>query len=639
MAKKKAKLDFIEDASSHGSREDVANLAAEASEALSALLDTPSRAKKKGKKKEAEAAPEASDDAALDDASIAEMIASADEAEALQADGLEVQEETDSADETLKATENEDSAESEEERVASGVQMAMADDEILEESAAAADEDSENLEASADEAADSDELSEFGTTNIFTEEEPASFLPEASDDAVEASESEAIESVEGTELDAFESAQIEEVEFVEEEQLDSIVESVLFASDRPVSLNSLKLVFKGTNIRGDKIKRALERLAVELASGKRGVSLEEVPGGYQLRTKVDNLQFLTRTLKARQFKLSGPALEVLAIVAYKQPLIKHEIDEIRGVESGHLLRALMEKGLVSFEGKSDLPGKPMLYSTTKKFLEIFGLRNLKELPTLSQIDELLPEGMTEEEAKPTLSQVTDSMSQTVGSSYSEGEDELMKITDQLGSINSSSDFFEQEKERQRMKRDAEKAQNIREALAMDEQVPTRDRNWLAKYDEAAAAGTLADFGKPQAPAFIANKKAKASFEGEGEGESDSTESGEGEILSQPDVEMLSDELAMSEASFAETVSDESSPEAALSEEPTEEPAMIAEGESGEGIEMQLAENLDIEAIEGGAAMAFDENELSAQADENVDAEVDADDEDSESGESTGEAHL
>lgn len=354
----------------------------------------------------------------------------------------------------------------------------------------------EGIEAATD-AIESDELVEFGTTNIYTEEEPESFLPEASeeqlaDDGLLAD----TESVEGTELDGFESAEIEEVEFIEESTLDSIVESILFASDRPVSLNSIKLVFKGTNIKTDKIKRALDRLAVELASANRGVTLEEVPGGFQLRTKIDNMQFLTRTLKARPFKLSGPALEVLAIAAYKQPLIKSEIDEIRGVESGHLLRALMEKGLIGFEGKSELPGKPMLYGTTKKFLEIFGLRNLKELPTLSQIDELLPEGMTEEEAeKPTLSQLTDGLSQTVGMSYSEGEEELNKITDQLSDIDTSSEFFEQEKLLQKQKRDTEKAQDIRDALAMGEAVSNRDKNWLAKYDEALQSGNMATFAR------------------------------------------------------------------------------------------------------------------------------------------------
>ena len=206
------------------------------------------------------------------------------------------------------------------------------------------------------------------------------------------------------------------------------------------------------SIKGDKLRRALDQLAVEYAGGRRGVTLEEVPGGYQLRTKMDNMDFLKRTLKTRQFKLSGPALETLSIVAYKQPCVKSEVDEIRGVESGHLLRALMEKNLVTFEGKSDLPGRPMQYGTTRKFLEIFGLRTLKELPTLSQIDELLPDGIDEQQAeeKPTLASITDSLvaSDVDTVSYSSGEDELMKISSQLEEISTSSNFFEDEKRRQ-----------------------------------------------------------------------------------------------------------------------------------------------------------------------------------------------
>lgn len=353
-------------------------------------------------------------------------------------------------------------------------------------------EESEMAEASS---ADIDsELADFAPV----QEEGQSFLPEADEAALHALDQEALpstESVEGTELDSYESAEIEEVEFIEEERLDSIIESILFASDRPVSLNSIKMVFKGTSVRTDKIKRALDRLAVELAGARRGVTLEEVPGGYQIRTKVDNMEFLQRTLKARPFKLSGPALEVLAIVAYKQPLIKSEIDEIRGVESGHLLRALMEKNLVTFEGKSDLPGKPMQYGTTKKFLETFSLRNLKELPSISQIDELLPEGIGDEAPeKPTLSQLTDSMSQQIGSTYSEGEEELHKITNALEEIATSSDFFEQEKLRQKQKREAERAQSIREAIMVGEEVSNRDKNWLSRYDEAQMLGQkMADF--------------------------------------------------------------------------------------------------------------------------------------------------
>ena len=314
-----------------------------------------------------------------------------------------------------------------------------------------------------------------GTEDVVEDEATAADLP-----------SEAL-NLEGSELDAFESAQIEELEFIEDEQLESIIESILFASDRPVSLASIQMVFKGTNVKKEKIRRTIESLSVEYAGGRRGVVLEEITGGYQIRTKVDNMMFLKGTVKSRPFKLSGPALETLAIVAYKQPTVKIEIDQIRGVESGHLLRALMEKGLVTFEGKAEnLPGKPMQYGTTRKFLEIFGLRNLKELPTLSQIDELLPEGIGEEvEDKPTLSMVTDSMSEDVKiSSYSQGEEELGQIEDQLTAISTSSEFFEQEKIRQKMKRDEEKAQNIRESVLVGEVVPKRDLNWLKKHEEA-----------------------------------------------------------------------------------------------------------------------------------------------------------
>jgi segregation and condensation protein B len=317
--------------------------------------------------------------------------------------------------------------------------------------------------------------------------EQEGFLPETAEDQAVEVEAVADVEVEGTELEGYESAQIEDLEFVEDEQIESIIESILFASDRPVSLASIQQVFKGTTVKKDKIRRAIEAIAVEYAGGRRGVTLEEVTGGYQIRTKVDNMNFLKRTVKTRAFKLSGPALETLAIVAYKQPVVKIEIDQIRGVESGHLLRALMEKGLVNFEGKAEhLPGKPMQYGTTRRFLEIFGLRNLKELPSLSQIDELLPEGIGEEvEDKPTLAMVTDSMSEEVKAvSYSQGEEELGAIEEQLTSISTSSEFFEQEKLRQKMKRDEEKAQNIREALAVGEEVPKRDVNWLARYEEA-----------------------------------------------------------------------------------------------------------------------------------------------------------
>lgn len=284
-------------------------------------------------------------------------------------------------------------------------------------------------------------------------------------------------------------------EFIDNDKLISIVESLLFATDKPVSIATMKVLFKGSNIRTKDIQRALDGLASSYAAADRGVSVEEIHGGFQLRTKVDNTEYLKRLAKVRPFRLSGPALEVLAIAAYKQPITKTEVDQIRGVESGHLMRALMERGMVGFGEKSDLPGRPMTYVTTRKFLETFGLRNIKELPTLAEIDQLLPEGIGEEEEKETLASVTDAMSKHIGSSYSEGEEELGDISESLKAIDTTSEFFEQEKVRQRVERDREKAQDLRDKITFGDEVEDKDRRWLSRYEakqqqmaQAAQAG-------------------------------------------------------------------------------------------------------------------------------------------------------
>lgn len=474
------------------------------------------------------------------------------------------------------------------------------------------DSANENIEMNEDSDLQDDMEAEFGGSDVETEasiflqeeEETEGFLPDASDDDVaemEASDDDEV-SVDGTELDEFDSAEIEELEFVEEERLESIVESVLFASDRPVSLASLKLLFKGTNVKGDKIRRALDQLAVEYAGGRRGVTLEEVPGGYQLRTKIDNMEFLKRTLKARQFKLSGPALEVLSIVAYKQPLVKSEVDEIRGVESGHLLRALMEKNLVCFEGKSDLPGRPMQYGTTKKFLEIFGLRTLKELPTLSQIDELLPEGIDEQmaEEKPTLATLTDSLSETFAGSYSQGEDELLKIQEQLEDISTTTNFFQDEKRRQAEKRDSERAQSIRDGLAFGEPVSTRDQNWLIKFDEAIAAGTtlvkMAEEKKAQFMKGAAAQNAEAQdsdLGGENTEENQMTSEDVIDENNQEDMELAEAVVAFDNDEDSEYASDDSLDEESLEEE-------IADEES----DAYLADSADDESLDEDEELPF-----------------------------------
>lgn len=264
----------------------------------------------------------------------------------------------------------------------------------------------------------------------------------------------------------------------------SIIESLLFISDRPVGLTTFKSAFESTNIETKKIKELINDLKIDFVNARRGVTLEEVDGAYQLRTKPDNQDFIKKILKPKIFKLTGPSLETLSIIAYKQPCVKSQVDEIRGVESGHLIRALMDKGLVAFDGKSDFPGRPMLYKTTRKFLEIFGLRNLSELPSLSEMEEILTEGIgDEDEDKPTLSQLAGSLEESFeAQSYSIGEEELGKITEQLSGISTQTEFFEVEKQKQRESRDRDRAEGLREALILGDAIDPKDEKWLQRYD-------------------------------------------------------------------------------------------------------------------------------------------------------------
>jgi len=349
---------------------------------------------------------------------------------------------------------------------------------------------------------------ELGARNMnFIESEDASDSSSDGDSGLEDKGLQAFEKLAGSEAESKEDSQEalfdeesqeEELEFIDQNQALSIIESLLFSADRPMGMGTFKTVFQDTNFKTKDIKKALEQMQTVYADSSRGVSLEEINGGWQLRTKVDNMDFLRRLAKARPFKLSGPALEVLSIIAYKQPMVKSEVDEIRGVESGHLVRALMEKGLVCFQGKSELPGKPMQYGTTRKFLEIFGLRNLRELPSLDEIDQLLPDGIGAEEDDERLSDVTQDMSANYEGNYSESEEELLKIEETLGDIDTSSEFFEQEKIRQKEKRDRDRAQDIREALDVGENVEEKEIRWLARYEEQLSAAIAQSAADPNA---------------------------------------------------------------------------------------------------------------------------------------------
>lgn len=165
--------------------------------------------------------------------------------------------------------------------------------------------------------------------------------------------------------------------------LESVIEAVLFASDEPLSANRLAGITE-TSIK--QVNRHIDNLNKKYTSNKNAFRIEKIAGGYQMMTLSDYNHWLKKLLRARSdSKLSAAALETLAIIAYKQPVIRADIEAIRGVQAGELIRSLMYKGLVKIVGRAEVLGRPMLYGTTKKFLEVFGLNTLKDLPKVEEL--------------------------------------------------------------------------------------------------------------------------------------------------------------------------------------------------------------------------------------------------------------
>ncbi|MDP1946698.1 MAG: SMC-Scp complex subunit ScpB [Nitrospirota bacterium] len=170
-------------------------------------------------------------------------------------------------------------------------------------------------------------------------------------------------------------------------ELKAILEAVLFVSPEPVPVARLMSIV-GTVSKAE-VVQALDILAHDLDQEGRGIQLVQVAGGYRLVTKQEYGPWLKRMDKAKAAqKLSRSALESLAIIAYKQPLVRAEIEEIRGVETSGVLRTLCERKLVRIVGRKDVPGRPIMYGTTKFFLEHFGLQDLTQLPPLREFKEL-----------------------------------------------------------------------------------------------------------------------------------------------------------------------------------------------------------------------------------------------------------
>jgi len=168
-----------------------------------------------------------------------------------------------------------------------------------------------------------------------------------------------------------------------EPTLESVIEAVLFASDEPLSAERLANIVE-TSVK--QIHQHIKKLNDKYEANNNAFRIEQIASGYQMLTLSPYNHWLQKLLRVRSdSKLSPAALETLAIIAYKQPVMRADIEAIRGVTASEMIRALCHKGLVKIVGRAEVLGRPMLYGTTKKFLEVFGLNTLKDLPKIEEL--------------------------------------------------------------------------------------------------------------------------------------------------------------------------------------------------------------------------------------------------------------
>lgn len=170
------------------------------------------------------------------------------------------------------------------------------------------------------------------------------------------------------------------------ENLKAMIESLLLVATAPLAVDRIQGLLPQADSR--EIHAALRTLTAEYRERDGGFVIREVAGGYQFRTQPQYREVVKKMLQPSPVRLSRAALETLAIIAYKQPIIRSDIEQIRGVDSGGILRMLLDRKLVRVLGRRELPGRPIIYATTKQFLELFDLRDLRDLPSPKEIAEL-----------------------------------------------------------------------------------------------------------------------------------------------------------------------------------------------------------------------------------------------------------
>jgi len=210
----------------------------------------------------------------------------------------------------------------------------------------------------------------------------------------------------------------------------SIIEALLFVSDKPISIDTLKEVLK--DVEPTEIRSITEELNQEYAKTGRSFSIKEIAGGFKMLTDPVYSKWISALYKRPQDRLTGPALETLAIIAYKQPLTRSEVEIIRGVNVDGVLKTLEDRSLIRTKGRVDAPGRPILYGTTTEFLQHFGLKSLEELPKLKEFKETDLDFVKEQEKREVIDTQTGKLvvqdTAPQGSPVKEGADKDESLT-------------------------------------------------------------------------------------------------------------------------------------------------------------------------------------------------------------------
>lgn len=231
----------------------------------------------------------------------------------------------------------------------------------------------------------------------------------------------------------------------------ALLEAAFFMAEKPLSLQKIKAGFPLPATSSFSWETLLADWQRDLEQNARGLELEEVAGGYQLRTKKILAPYLQGWAPTPVQKLSAGCLEVLALVAYQQPVLKEAVDQVRGSDSSHLMRQLLEKKLIQISGRSQLPGRPMLYTTTDFFLEVFGFNSLQDLPPLRELEQMVPDSevspSSETPAERQLRTLVQEMKEDAAAGplvYSAEEDEKILATfrEKIKAIPSTTPFLE-----------------------------------------------------------------------------------------------------------------------------------------------------------------------------------------------------